>query len=138
MIPFGFAVVPLVYMRNSRSSLSIGSHGQAAGSSGWPSTTDAQVTSRPAVIVALWPVRSKTITVATFGARASASSALAFSGTVRPRRQPSSWVMRTSHSMSVSRPASASAENPPNTTVNGAPRRAQASMAIASSGTMPM
>ena len=32
-IPFGFAVVPLVYMRNSRSSASIGSGGHDAGSS---------------------------------------------------------------------------------------------------------
>jgi hypothetical protein len=33
MIPFGFAVVPLVYMRKSRSSLSMGSHGHDSGSS---------------------------------------------------------------------------------------------------------
>ncbi len=32
-MPFGFAVVPLVYMRKSRSSLSIGSHGHDSGSS---------------------------------------------------------------------------------------------------------
>ena len=40
--------------------------------------------------------------------------------------------------MSFSRPESESAEKPPNTTVCGAPRRAQASIAIGSSGTMPM
>ena len=40
--------------------------------------------------------------------------------------------------MSFSRSASASAEKPPNTTVNGAPIRAQASIATGSPGPMPM
>jgi hypothetical protein len=41
---------------------------------------------------------------------------------------PTSWI----------RSRSASAENPPNTTVWGAPMRAQASIAMASSGTIGM
>ena len=40
--------------------------------------------------------------------------------------------------MSLSRSDSASEEKPPNTTVCGAPRRAHASMATGSSGTMLM
>ena len=40
--------------------------------------------------------------------------------------------------MSFSRPDSESAEKPPNTTVCGAPSRAQASIATATSGTIPM
>ena len=72
------------------------------------------------------------------GASAIASSAVRFSGTVAPRRHASSWVIRTSHSMSFIRPESESAEKPPNTTVCGAPRRVHASIATGSSGTMPM
>ena len=40
--------------------------------------------------------------------------------------------------MSFMRSDSASALNPPNTTVNGAPSRASASIVTGSSGTMPM
>jgi hypothetical protein len=40
--------------------------------------------------------------------------------------------------MSLSRSASAPEEKPPKTTVCGAPSRAQASIAIGASGTMPM
>jgi hypothetical protein len=40
--------------------------------------------------------------------------------------------------MSWSRSVSESAENPPKTTVCGAPIRAHASIAIAASGTIPM
>ena len=40
--------------------------------------------------------------------------------------------------MSLRRSASASAEKPPKTTVNGAPIRAHASMATGSPGLMPM
>ena len=40
--------------------------------------------------------------------------------------------------MSFRRSDSDSAEKPPNTTVCGAPRRAHASIATGSSGTMPM
>ena len=72
------------------------------------------------------------------GDDSSASSALRFSGTVVPRRQASSCVISTSHSMSFRRSESESAEKPPKTTVCGAPSRAQASIAIGSSGTIPM
>jgi hypothetical protein len=46
--------------------------------------------------------------------------------------------MRTLASASLIRPASASELKPPNTTVCGAPRRAQASIAIGSSGIIGM
>ena len=55
-----------------------------------------------------------------------------------PRRHASSCVISTSHSMSFIRAESDSAEKPPKTTVCGAPIRAHASIAIGSSGTMPM
>ena len=74
----------------------------------------------------------------TLGAAAIASSAIVFRGTVEPRRQASSWVISTSQPMSSSRPPSESAEKPPKTTVCGAPIRAQASIATAVSGTIPM
>ncbi len=83
-------------------------------------------------------MRRRTTQLFTPGAAAIASSATALSGTVEPRRHASSWVMITSHFMSFIRPESESAENPPNTTVCGAPRRVQASIATGSSGTMPM
>ena len=66
-----------------------------------------------------------------------ASSAVRFNGTVEPRRQASSWVTSTVQPMSLMRPESESAEKPPKTTVCAAPRRVHASIAIASSGTMP-
>ena len=72
------------------------------------------------------------------GASSIASSAIFFSATVVPRRHASSCVMITSQPMSFTRPESESAEKPPNTTVCGAPSRVQASIAIGSSGTMPM
>ena len=74
----------------------------------------------------------------TLGAAAIASSAVSLSGTVLPRRQASSCVTSTSQPMSTIRPESESAENPPKTTVCGAPRRVHASIAIASSGIIPM
>ena len=46
--------------------------------------------------------------------------------------------MRTLRLQSLIRPESASAEKPPNTTVCGAPIRAQASIAIGSSGIIGM
>ncbi len=86
-------------------------------------------TSRPAVIATAAPVRLTTITLATTGARASASSQLAFSGTVLPPRRPSSLVMTMRLSQSVMRWARLSGAKPPNTTECTAPMRAQASMA---------
>ena len=84
------------------------------------------------------PVRRRTRQERTFGAAAIASSAIRLSGTGVPRRHASSWVTSTSQPMSTIRPASESAENPPKTTVWGAPSRVQASIAIGSSGTIPM
>ena len=135
-IPFGLAVVPDVYIRNSRSSESIGSHGHDAGSSGRSSSWNH--VSRPSCIGTSFPVRRSTRQERTSGAAAIASSAVSFNGTGLPRRQASSWVTSTSQPMSIIRPDSESAENPPNTTVCGAPNRVQASMAIGSSGTIPM
>ena len=137
-MPFGFAVVPLVYMRNSRSSLSIGSHGHDAGSSETPSSSSCSQWSRPSCIATSLPVRRSTTEAWTPGAAAIASSAVFFSGTNEPRRHASSCVISTSHFMSFIRPESESAEKPPNTTVCGAPSRVHASIATASSGTMPM
>ncbi len=72
------------------------------------------------------------------GASAIASSAVRFSGTVVPRRHASSCVISTSQPMSFARSESESAEKPPKTTVCGAPRRVQASIATGSSGIIPM
>ena len=85
-MPFGFAVVPLVYRRYSRSSESIGSQGHEAGSVGCPSTRSFQVMSRPGVIGTSPRVRWPTTTLRTPGHDASASSAFRLSGTIVPRR----------------------------------------------------
>ena len=66
----------------------------------------------------------------------SASSAFAFSGTLRPPRRPSSAVISSSEAQSWMRLARLSGENPPNTTEWIAPIRAQASIATAASGTI--
>jgi hypothetical protein len=83
-------------------------------------------------------VRRCTTTCSIEGAWAAAWSAFSFSGTLVPFRQPSSWVIRIFAPESRSRSARDSDENPPNTTMWGAPIRAHASMAIGSSGIMPM
>ena len=64
----------------------------------------------------------------------SAASTLAFSGTLRPPRRPSSAVITTLDWQSVMRWASESGEKPANTTEWIAPIRAQASIAKAASG----
>ena len=135
-MPFGFAVVPLVYMRKSRSSASIGSQGQPAGSS--ETSRSWSQRSRPSVIGTSLPVRRTTRQARIPGTSDMASSAVRLSGTVVPRRQASSWVTSTSQPMSFIRLESESAENPPNTTVCGAPSRVHASIAAGRSGTMPM
>ena len=68
------------------------------------------------------------------GQEASAASVLAFSGTVRPPRRPSSAVMTSVEAQSMMRPARASGEKPPKTTEWIAPMRAQARTATAISG----
>ena len=83
-------------------------------------------------------VRRTTTTCSIDGVSASATSALALSGTTWPRRHPPSDVIRTFASASLMRSDSESGENPPNTTECGAPMRAQASSAIGSSGIIGM
>jgi hypothetical protein len=61
-------------------------------------------------------------------------STLSLSGTICPRRQLPSAVITSLAPASTIRSRSASAENPPNTTVCGAPIRVHASIAIAASG----
>ena len=78
------------------------------------------------------------MTCSTPGQRARATSAADFSGTTSPRLQAASWVTTTLASASSIRSASASEENPPNTTEWTAPIRAQASIVIGSSGIIPM
>ena len=63
---------------------------------------------------------------------------MSFSGTTWPRRHAPSHVISTLHAASSMRSASAVDENPPNTTECAAPMRVHASIAIGSSGTMPM
>jgi hypothetical protein len=64
----------------------------------------------------------------------SAVSASALSGTTRPPRMPSSAVMSIFEPQSWMRSRRAAAEKPPKTTEWIAPMRAQASIAIGSSG----
>ncbi len=141
-IPFGFAVVPDVYMRKRRSSASIGSGGQLAGSS--ETSRSCSQVSRPDCIGTVlpelpsFPVRRTTRQRLIPGASAIAASAVRLSGTVEPRRQASSCVISTSQPMSFARSESESAEKPPKTTVCGAPSRVQASIATGSSGIIPM
>ena len=72
------------------------------------------------------------------GEDSSASSTAGLSGAGLPRRQPPSAVMTSLACELTIRPLSASAEKPPKTTVCGAPIRAQASIAIGSSGIIGM
>ncbi len=93
-------------------------------------------TSRPACMEISFLVRSTTTTFPTVGHAllSSASSTAALSGTTLPRRQPPSAVMTMEQPASLMRSRSALAEKPAKTTLWGAPKRAQASMAIAASG----
>ena len=72
------------------------------------------------------------------GVSSSASSMIFFNATVVPRRHASSCVITNSQPMSLMRADSESAEKPPKTTVCGAPSRVHASIAIGSSGIIPM
>ena len=102
----------------------------------WPWMMSWYQWSRPRVIDTSPPVRRTTTTLPIDGHCCSASSLLRFSGTLPPRRQPSSAVISTVASASFMRSRTASALNPPNTTECGAPMRAQASIATGSSGIM--
>ncbi len=98
-------------------------------------------TSRPSVIVtglSRPPPRFSTTTCSMLGVPVSASSAIAFSGTIPPRRYPPSAVMSTLAWASLIRSRSDSELKPPKTTLWMAPIRAQASMATGSSGTIGM
>ena len=132
-MPFGFAVVPDVYNRYRSCSESTGTGVHA---SGCRSTMSGHHTSRPAVIdvSTASPSRRATRTCSIEGALAIASSAAGLRGVALPLRQPPSAVIRTFASASLIRPARASAEKPPKTTVWAAPSRAQASIAIGNSG----
>ncbi len=134
-MPFGLAVVPDVYSVKRRSSLSIASGSHVAA---WSATRSWYQWSRPSRMGTSLPVRRTTTTLRIVSVLVSASSTLLLSGTVAPRRQASSWVIRHTDPESFMRSATASAEKPPNTTEWAAPMRAQASIATGSSGTMPM
>ena len=82
------------------------------------------------------PVRFNTMTLRTSGHPATAASTFFFRFTTWPRRYPPSAVITILAPQSWIRSLSASALNPPNTTLWTAPIRAQASMAIAASGTI--
>ena len=84
------------------------------------------------------PVTLATMTCFTLGQAFRASSALAFSGTRRPPRRPSSAVISRVEPQSWMRLARLSGENPPNTTEWIAPIRAQASIATVASTTIGM
>ena len=83
-------------------------------------------------------MRCSTSIRSTVGASLTASSAIAFSGIAVPFRQASSWVISSFAPVLSSRSPSEDAEKPPKTTTCGAPIRAHASIATASSGTIPM
>ncbi len=120
------------------SSASMGSQGQ---SSLARSTQWCQSRSRPSVMGTLVLVRLSTRTFST-GDRSPmesiAASTFALRSTTLPRRHAPSQVRITLELASWTRSAIAWALNPPKMTECGAPMRAQASMATASSGTMPM
>ena len=103
---------------NSGSSASItsGSH-----SSDWRATVSCHQTSRPSFIVTSPPVCWWTSTNSTqstplASSWSMAASTLALSGTVRPPRLPSSWVITALQSESSTRSAIADAEKPPKIT----------------------
>jgi hypothetical protein len=93
--------------------------------------------SRPSLTCTCTAAPCSRCTTTTFlidGVPSSASSAICFSGTMLPRRQPPSAVTSSVHCESLMRSRSDSLLKPPKTTECTAPMRAQASMAIASSG----
>ena len=89
-----------------------------------------------------WPVRLSTITCFTVvggcDGEESAASTFFLSGSWVPRRQPPSAVITATAWASWLRSAIASLEKPPKITECTAPIRAQASIAITSSGVIGM
>ncbi len=118
------------------------SSGTAGLSSDWRSTMSCHQTSRPSCIAvppsSASPSRRTTSVCSIVGVVSRASSTAGLSAAGLPRRQPPSAVMTSLASASLMRSWSASALNPPKITVCGAPRRAQASIAIGSSGIIGM
>jgi hypothetical protein len=84
------------------------------------------------------PARLTTTTCLTLGHASTALSTLAFSGMIAPRRYPPSAVTMSLASASFMRSRTASAENPPKTTLWVAPMRVHASIATAASGIIGM
>ena len=121
---------------NSGSSASISSQGQlvvmsGAAISSWHHLSRPSTQFRPSR-----PVWRTTMQVLTAGQEFIASSAAALRGTLLPPRSPPSAVIMMVPEQSRMRSRRASAEKPPNTTLWMAPMRAQASMAMGSSGIM--
>ncbi len=114
------------------------STGTGAQTSSWRSTRSCHQKSRRGTMCTPSPKRSTTITCSIVGVSAIAASTWCLRPTFLPRRQPPSAVISTLAPQSLMRPDSDSAENPPKTTVWGAPIRAQASIAIGSSGIIGM
>jgi hypothetical protein len=135
--PFGFPVEPDVYRMNKGSSEPIGSAAEGLRTSG-ALISCAHHVSRPGSMSTSPEPRRTTMHDSMLGHSNSASSALALSGTLRPPRMPSSAVMSIFAWQSWIRPRSAEELKPPKTIEWIAPIRAQASMAITSSGTIGM
>jgi len=98
-------------------------------------------TSRPSFMsirTSLFFIRLTTTQCSIMGQVFMASSQVSLRGSTLPRRQPASAVIRTFASWSMIRSAREVAEKPPKTTECGAPIRAQARTAMASSGIIGM
>jgi len=113
----------------------MGSGGQTSAAA---SSAVCHQTSRGAFHATALPARRTTRTVCTAGHSAIPSSTAVFSGAALPRRKPPSAVITATQPPSWTRSRMALALKPPKITECGAPMRAQASSATASSGTIGM
>ncbi len=102
--------------------------------SDWRSTRSCHQRSRPSVHGTSVSVRFTTSTCSIVGVSRTASSVFSFIGAGLPRRYWPSEVISSFASASSIRALSAPGENPPNTTLCIAPRRAQASIENTASG----
>ena len=130
-MPFGLAVEPDEYSRNSGCSASIGSAGQ------WGSAPDSRSwyhTSRPGRMGHGEPAERTTTMVCSVARSLTASSTAALTGAVLPLRRAPSAVISAFAADTSSRSRTADGENPPKTTLCGAPILAQASIATTTSG----
>ena len=91
-------------------------------------------TSRPSCISQSSPVCLTTKMVSIVATSPMTSSTCCLMGAVLPLRRAPSTVTRALASENSMRSFTDSAENPPNTTLCGAPMRAQASIAMTTSG----